>query len=75
MARREAALDPLSNCSAAVLVAATEDAYVDRESAEAIHRAWKGSELRWVEGGHVSSFVLHQPVFRRAILDSISRLS
>lgn len=59
---------------AAVIVAATDDAYVARWSPEALHRHWEGSDLRLVPGGHVSSFIVHQPAFRRAILDSLDRL-
>ena len=35
---------------------------------------WPGSEVRWVEGGHVTAFVLCQPVFRRAISDALERV-
>jgi len=56
---------------AAIIVAATEDGYVDRESVMEMHQHLTGSELRWVAGGHVSSFVMHQDHFRRAIQDSI----
>lgn len=59
---------------ACVIVAATEDAYVSRESVDEMHTFLKGSELRWVPGGHVSSFVLHHDEFRRAIKDSMARL-
>jgi pimeloyl-ACP methyl ester carboxylesterase len=59
---------------AAVLVAATEDAYVSRESVLELQRHLPGSEVRWVPGGHVSSFVLHHGEFRRAIEDSLNRL-
>lgn len=59
---------------ACVIVAATEDAYVSRESVDEMHKFLKGSELRWVPGGHVSSFVLHHDEFRRAIKDAMARL-
>eukprot|EP00887_Chlorella_sp_A99_P005866 scaffold1.g5866.t1 len=59
---------------AAVLVGATEDAYVSRESILELHRHLTGSEVRWVPGGHVSSFLLHHSAFRQAILDSLARL-
>lgn len=32
-------------------------------------------QVRWVPGGHVSAFLLQQPAFRKAILDSLARLS
>lgn len=59
---------------AAVLVAATEDAYVSPQSVLEMHKHLPGSEIRWVPGGHVSSFLLHQPTFRAAIKDSIAKL-
>ena len=31
-------------------------------------------QVRWVEGGHITAFVLCQPVFRKAITDALSRL-
>uniref|UniRef100_A0A0D9YNP6 AB hydrolase-1 domain-containing protein n=1 Tax=Oryza glumipatula TaxID=40148 RepID=A0A0D9YNP6_9ORYZ len=36
--------------------------------------AWPGSEVRWVTGGHVSSFFLHNDAFRKAIVDALDRL-
>lgn len=60
---------------AAVLVAATEDAYVAPQSVIDLHRHLPGSEIRWIPGGHVSSFLLHQPTFREAIVDSLDRLA
>lgn len=59
---------------AAILVAATEDAYVSPQSVLDLHKHLPGSEVRWVPGGHVSSFLLHHPTFRSAILDSLERL-
>ena len=32
-------------------------------------------QVRWVPGGHVSAFLLQQPAFRKAILDSLERLA
>ena len=32
-------------------------------------------QVRWVPGGHVSAFLLQQPAFRTAILDSLIRLA
>lgn len=59
---------------AAVLVAATEDAYVSPQSVLDLHAHLPGSEIRWIPGGHVSSFLLHQPTFRKAIVDSLDKL-
>eukprot|EP00873_Tetraselmis_striata_P013338 jgi/Tetstr1/433602/TSEL_022867.t1 len=62
-------------CDAAIIVAATADAYVSTKSVLEVQRHWPGSEVRWVKGGHVVSFMLHTPAFRRAIVDSLDRLS
>lgn len=35
---------------------------------------WPGSELRMVNGGHVSAFLMHQDAFRAALRDSLARL-
>lgn len=32
-------------------------------------------QVRWVPGGHVSAFLLQQPAFRKAILDSLEQLA
>ncbi|KAL0855129.1 hypothetical protein Bca101_060281 [Brassica carinata] len=37
-------------------------------------KAWPGSEVRWVTGGHVSSFILHNDEFRREIVDGLDRV-
>lgn len=60
---------------AAVLVAATEDAYVSRQSVLEMHRHLPGAEVVWVPGGHVSSFLMHHPVFRKSILQSFRKLN
>ena len=60
---------------AAILVAATEDAYVSPQSVLDLHRHLPGSEVRWIPGGHVSSFLMHQPTFRNAIVDSLDKLN
>ena len=57
-----------------MLVGATDDAYVSPQSVRELAAHWPGSEVRWVQGGHVSAFLLQQPAFRRAINDSVSRL-
>ncbi|WIA35890.1 hypothetical protein OEZ86_004271 [Tetradesmus obliquus] len=59
---------------AAVLVAARHDGYVDMASVQALQAHWPGSELRLVDGGHVSAFLLHQEAFRAALRDSLARL-
>ncbi|KAE9455946.1 hypothetical protein C3L33_12159, partial [Rhododendron williamsianum] len=36
-----------------------DDGYIPKHSVLELQRAWPGSEVRWVTGGHVSSFLLH----------------
>ncbi|PON32867.1 Abhydrolase domain containing [Parasponia andersonii] len=62
------------NPSAVILVAATDDGYIPKHSVLELQKAWPGSEVRWVTGGHVSSFLLHNGEFRRAIVDGLNRL-
>nr|XP_043618676.1 protein ABHD18 [Erigeron canadensis] len=62
------------NPNAVILVAATDDGYIPKHSVLEVQRAWPGSEVRWVTGGHVSSFILHNGEFRRAIRDGLNRL-
>ena len=56
--------------SRAILVASRHDGFIPAEEAEALHRWWSGSELRWVEGGHLTGLVLHHHVHRKAVLDA-----
>ncbi|MQM16615.1 hypothetical protein Taro_049572 [Colocasia esculenta] len=62
------------NPNAVIFVAATDDGYIPKHSVLELQKAWPGSEVRWVTGGHVSSFLLHNDAFRRAIIDSLNRL-
>ncbi|CAG9465330.1 unnamed protein product [Pedinophyceae sp. YPF-701] len=67
-------LPPPLQPEATILVGATEDEYVPPSSTLKLAKAWGNREVRWVKGGHVSSFVIHFPAFRAAILDSLLRL-
>jgi hypothetical protein len=62
------------NPSAVIFVAATDDGYVPDHSALKLQKAWPGSEVRWVRGGHVSSYLLHNKTFQTAIRDGLDRL-
>ncbi|KAF6158670.1 hypothetical protein GIB67_040184 [Kingdonia uniflora] len=59
---------------AVIFVGATDDGYIPKHSVLQFQKAWPGSEVRWVTGGHVSSFLLHNDEFRRAIVDALNRL-
>ncbi|PKA62898.1 hypothetical protein AXF42_Ash018892 [Apostasia shenzhenica] len=62
------------NPEAVILVAATNDGYIPKHSVLELQKAWPGSEVRWVNGGHVSSFIIHFDSFRKAIVDALNRL-
>ncbi|CAH9117893.1 unnamed protein product [Cuscuta europaea] len=62
------------NPNSVIFVAATDDGYIPKHSVLELQKAWPGSEVRWVTGGHVSSFLLHNGEFRRAIMDGLNRL-
>ncbi|KAF8007169.1 hypothetical protein BT93_K1233 [Corymbia citriodora subsp. variegata] len=51
-----------------------DDGYIPKHSVMELQKAWPGSEVRWVTGGHVSSFLLHNGEFRKAIVDGLNRL-
>lgn len=57
-----------------VTVAALGDAYVSPESVGKLQQRFEGSEMRYLTGGHVSSFLSHQQAFRIAIADSLRKL-
>ncbi len=59
---------------AAVLLAGRHDRFVSPQQAEILHRHWAGSELRWLEAGHVTGIVLNIPAHLRVVRDSIERL-
>ncbi|KAL2923769.1 Protein ABHD18 [Bienertia sinuspersici] len=63
------------NPNAVIFVGATDDGYIPNHSVLELQKAWPGSEVRWVTGGHVSSFILHNGEFRRAIVDGLDRLN
>eukprot|EP00897_Mesotaenium_endlicherianum_P006420 jgi/Mesen1/5806/ME000293S04958 len=65
---------PPKNARAAIFVAARHDGYVPTHSVLALHNSWPGSEIRWVDGGHVSSFIFQHKSFQSAIRDGLSRL-
>ncbi|KAL2652340.1 hypothetical protein R1flu_020468 [Riccia fluitans] len=62
------------NPRAVIFVAATDDGYIPKYSMQQLHAAWPESEVRWVTGGHVSSFILHNKAFQQAIRDGLRRL-
>ncbi|KAK7864003.1 hypothetical protein R5R35_000109 [Gryllus longicercus] len=57
-----------------IAVCAKDDAYVPRESSTPLHEIWPGAEIRMLNAGHVSAYVLGQNTFRKAIMESFERL-
>jgi hypothetical protein len=60
---------------AIIQVAAKHDGYIPG-TGSVLHEHWKGSELRWVNGGHVESFCKPASLiaFYQATMDSFRKL-
>lgn len=56
-----------------VIVGGQRDAYIPRYSTMITHYLRPDAELRWIDMGHVTSFVLGRGTFVQAILDSLRR--
>ncbi|XP_025084839.1 LOW QUALITY PROTEIN: protein ABHD18-like [Pomacea canaliculata] len=56
-----------------IIVAATRDAYVPRQGVIPLDQLWPGSEVRYIDQGHIAAFLLHNNVFRKAITDSFNK--
>lgn len=65
---------PPQRTDACILVAGRYDAYVPPYSAKILHEHWSGSEIRWLDTGHVGAFFFHRKHFLSAIADAFSRL-
>jgi len=55
-------------------VAAREDGFVPSASTLRLLQHWRGAELRYLRGGHVSALVTGRAFITRAILDAFSRV-
>ncbi|XP_017003513.2 protein ABHD18 [Drosophila takahashii] len=56
-----------------IAVCAKEDAYVPREGCSSLEDIWPGAEVRYLDAGHVSAYVLHQKLFRSCIIEAFER--
>ncbi|KAL6428395.1 protein ABHD18 isoform X2 [Cataglyphis hispanica] len=56
-----------------IAVCAKNDAYVPRDHCMSLDKIWPGAEIRYINAGHVSAYLLHQKVFRSTIAESIQR--
>lgn len=56
-----------------IAVCAKDDAYVPREGCTSLEDIWPGAEVRYLDAGHVSAYVLHQKLFRSSIIKAFER--
>lgn len=52
------------NTELIIAIAAMEDAYVPRDDCTHLQDIWPGASIRFLKGGHVSSFLLYINTFR-----------
>lgn len=45
-------------------ICAKDDAYVLRDGCSRLEDVWPGAEVKYLDAGHVSAYVLHQKIFR-----------
>ncbi|XP_067645874.1 protein ABHD18 isoform X2 [Eurosta solidaginis] len=56
-----------------IAVCAKDDAYVPREGCSSLEEIWPGVEVRYLDAGHVSAYVLHQKLFRCCVIEAFER--
>ncbi|KAL0121675.1 hypothetical protein PUN28_006876 [Cardiocondyla obscurior] len=56
-----------------IAVCAKNDAYVPRDHCTSLETIWPGAEIRYIDAGHVSAYLLHQKVFRSTIAECVQR--
>lgn len=56
-----------------IAVCAKDDAYVPREGCTSLEDIWPGAEVRYLDAGHVSAYVLYQKLFRSSIIEAFER--
>lgn len=54
-------------------VCAKDDAYVPRDGCSSLEEVWPGAEVKYLDAGHVSAYVLHQKLFRSCIAENFER--
>lgn len=57
-----------------IAICARDDAYVPREGCADLTDIWPGAEVRFLDAGHISAYLLHKHTFRAAIIESFQRL-
>ncbi|XP_055855782.1 protein ABHD18 [Episyrphus balteatus] len=56
-----------------IAICAKNDAYVPREGCSSLEEIWPGVEVRYLNAGHVSAYILHQKLFRSSIIEAFER--
>ncbi|XP_053657914.1 protein ABHD18 [Anopheles marshallii] len=56
-----------------IAICAKDDAYIPRDSCMSLEDIWPGAEIRYLDAGHVSAYVLHQKLFRSCIVEAFER--
>lgn len=59
---------------AAIIIGSLHDEFVPPRQVIKLYRHWQGSELRWIDGGHTTGWLLHGDEIRTAITDAFVRL-
>ncbi|KAG4076289.1 hypothetical protein HA402_014838 [Bradysia odoriphaga] len=54
-------------------ICAKDDAYVPRDGCTSLEEIWPGAEVKYLDAGHVSAYVLHQKLFRSSIIENFER--
>ncbi|CAB0044351.1 unnamed protein product [Trichogramma brassicae] len=56
-----------------IAVCARDDAYVPRDDVVGLEKIWPGAEIRFLDAGHVSAYLLYQKLFRSTIDEAFQR--
>jgi hypothetical protein len=67
-------LPPLPTPRRAIIVAARQDGFVPSASTLRLLQHWRGAELRYLRGGHVSALLTGRAQIAQAILEAFSRV-
>ncbi|XP_044019208.1 protein ABHD18 isoform X2 [Aphidius gifuensis] len=46
-----------------IAICAKDDAYVPRDNCTSLEKIWPGVEIRYIDAGHVSAYLLHQKLY------------
>lgn len=62
-----------TDTSLIIVVCAKDDAYIPRDGCTSLEDVWPGAEIRYLDAGHVSAYLLHQKLFRSCINEAFER--